>query len=117
MKMSKTGVVNYFEDFRLGQKISHATPRTLGEGERALYTALYGSRFAVQSSDAFARAIGYPASPLDDLLVFNTVFGLTGSGNFTASRTSSHPFFEPGTEPFTKMRPRSASVRTTSRFC
>lgn len=77
MKMSKTGVGNYFEDFRVGQKITHATPRTLGEGERALYTALYGSRFAVQSSDAFARAIGYPASPLDDLLVFNTVFGKT----------------------------------------
>ena len=29
-------------------------------GDAALYTALYGPRFAVQSSDAFARAIGYP---------------------------------------------------------
>ena len=43
----------------------------------ALYTALYGSRFAVQSSDAFARTIGYPQSPIDDLLVFHTVFGKT----------------------------------------
>ena len=43
----------------------------------SLFTALYGSRFAVQCSDAFARAIGYPASPIDDLLVFNTVFGKT----------------------------------------
>ena len=75
--MSKTVVGNFFEDFSLGQKIVHATPRTLSDGDRALYTALYGSRFAVQSSDEFARAIGYPASPMDDLLVFNTVFGKT----------------------------------------
>jgi 2-methylfumaryl-CoA hydratase len=31
----------------------------------------------VQSSDAFARAIGYPRSPIDDLLVFHVVFGKT----------------------------------------
>jgi 2-methylfumaryl-CoA hydratase len=75
--MSKTAAGNFFEDFSLGQKIVHATPRTLSDGDRALYAALYGSRFAVQSSDEFARAIGYPASPMDDLLVFNTVFGKT----------------------------------------
>ena len=34
-------------------------------------------RFAVQSSDAFAKAIGYPQSPLDDLLTFHVVFGKT----------------------------------------
>jgi 2-methylfumaryl-CoA hydratase len=75
--MIKTMVGNFFEDFSLGQKIAHATPRTLSDGDRALYMALYGSRFALQSSDEFSRAIGYPASPLDDLLVFNTVFGKT----------------------------------------
>ena len=75
--MSKTVAGNFFEDFNLGQKIVHATPRTLSDGDGALYTAFYGSRFAVQSSDEFAKAIGYPASPLDDLLVFNTVFGKT----------------------------------------
>src|SRR5262249_46883463 len=36
---------------------------------------LFGSRFAVQSSDAFARAIGYPQAPIDDLLIFHIVFG------------------------------------------
>jgi 2-methylfumaryl-CoA hydratase len=75
--MIKTIAGNFFEDFSVGQKIAHATPRTLSDGDRALYTALYGSRFAVQSSDEFARAIGYSGSPLDDLLVFNTVFGKT----------------------------------------
>jgi len=75
--MSKVNSGNFFEDFRPGQIISHATPRTLGDGDRALYTALYGSRFAVQSSDAFARGIGYRSAPLDDLLVFHVVFGKT----------------------------------------
>lgn len=68
---------NFFEDFRLGQVIRHATPRTLTTGDAALYQALYGSRFAIQSSDVFARAVGYPQAPLDDLLVFHTVFGKT----------------------------------------
>ncbi len=74
---SKTNPGNFFEDFKLGQIIVHATPRTVSAGDVALYTALYGPRFAVQSSDAFARALGYPASPVDDLLAFHVVFGKT----------------------------------------
>jgi 2-methylfumaryl-CoA hydratase len=75
--MTKTTPGNFFEDFRLGQKITHATPRTVTTGDVALYNALYGPRFAVQSSDAFAQAIGYPCAPVDDLLVFHIVFGKT----------------------------------------
>src|SRR5947209_5820362 len=75
--MSKTSTGSFFEDFRLGQTIRHATPRTVKSGDQALYTALYGSRFAVQSSDEFAHAAGYPRAPLDDLLVFHIVFGKT----------------------------------------
>jgi 2-methylfumaryl-CoA hydratase len=71
----KTG--HYFEDFQCGQIIRHATPRTITSGDVALYTALFGSRFAPQSSEVFARAIGYPHSPVDDLLVFHIVFGKT----------------------------------------
>ncbi|KQP31682.1 dehydratase [Methylobacterium sp. Leaf104] len=73
----KTNPGRFFEDYRLGETIRHATPRTVTQGDVALYTALYGPRFAVQSSDAFARAIGYPQSPLDDLLTFHVVFGKT----------------------------------------
>ncbi len=73
--MSKTIVGNFFEDFHIGQKLAHATPRTLTDGDAALYQALYGSRFALQSSDTFAKFVGLPQSPLDDLLVFHTVFG------------------------------------------
>jgi len=72
---SKTG--NFFEDFRLGQQIRHATPRTITAGDVAVYQAIFGPRFAVQSSDVFARKIGYPRAPLDELLVFHVVFGKT----------------------------------------
>ena len=75
--MSKTNPGNFFEDFSVGQVIKHATPRTVTVGDVALYTALHGTRFAVQSSDAFARSIGYERAPVDDLLVFHIVFGKT----------------------------------------
>jgi len=78
--MSKTNQGNFLEDFRLGQVIRHATPRTVTEGDVALYTALYGSRFAPQSSAKFAVAIGLAEkgrAPVDDLLAFHIVFGKT----------------------------------------
>ena len=75
--IAKTNPGNFFEDFRLGQTIRHATPRTVTPGDVALYNGLFGPRFAVQSSDEFARKLGYPRSPLDDLLVFHVVFGKT----------------------------------------
>ncbi len=71
----KTNPGNFFEDFRIGHKLVHATPRTITTGDVAFYTALYGSRFAVQSADAFARSVGYPSAPIDDLLAFHIVFG------------------------------------------
>jgi len=75
--MLKNSPGNFFEDFRIGQVIRHATPRTVTTGDIALYTGLFGARFAVQSSDAFAKAVGYARAPVDDLLVFHVVFGKT----------------------------------------
>jgi 2-methylfumaryl-CoA hydratase len=77
MPNSKTTTGNFFEDFRVGQTIVHATPRTVTEGDVSLHTALYGSRFAVQSSCLLARAIGFSAAPVDDWCVFHLVFGKT----------------------------------------
>ena len=77
MSAGKTNPGSFFEDFAVGQVLRHATPRTLTAGDIAVYNSLYGPRFAVQSSDEFARAVGYPRSPVDDLLVFHTVFGKT----------------------------------------
>ncbi len=73
----KTNPGRFFEDYRVGEVITHAVPRTVGQGERALYHALYPARGAVHSSDDFARSVGLAASPLDDLIAFHTIFGKT----------------------------------------
>ena len=39
--MTKTNPGRFFEDYTVGQTIRHAVPRTVAEGERALYHALY----------------------------------------------------------------------------
>lgn len=74
---TKTNAGRFFEDYALGEVIAHAVPRTISGGERALYHALYPARGAVYSSDEFARSVGLPASPVDDLLAFHVVFGKT----------------------------------------
>ena len=77
MTGAKTNKGRFFEDYRLGEVIAHAVPRTVSGGERALYHALYPARGALHSSDEFARACGLAASPMDDLIAFHTVFGKT----------------------------------------
>jgi len=72
---STTG--KFFEDFHLGELLPHATPRTMTVGDAALYVALTGSRFVLNSSAALARRLGLEGAPLDDLLVFHVVFGKT----------------------------------------
>ena len=73
----KTNPGRFFEDYRLGEVIHHAVPRTVSGGEWALYHALYPARGALYSSDEFARACGLPAAPVDDLIAFHVVFGKT----------------------------------------
>lgn len=67
----------FFEDFRLGQRFVHATPRTLTETDQHLYIALTGSRACLHSAEPVAGALGFGRRPLEDLLVFNTAFGKT----------------------------------------
>ncbi|WP_299662913.1 MaoC family dehydratase [uncultured Ruegeria sp.] len=75
--MAKTNPGNFFEDYSVGQVLHHAVPRTVANGERALYHALYPARHALYSSDEFARNCGLPQSPIDDLAAFHVVFGKT----------------------------------------
>ena len=67
----------FFEDYRLGKKFVHATPRTITQGDVALYQALTGSRLTLHCSEPFAQSLGYPSMPVDDLLVFHIAFGKT----------------------------------------
>ncbi len=75
--MSKTDLGRFFEDFRVGETLAHATPRSVSEADAALYLALTGTRFAVTSADTFAQQIGFARAPLDDFLAFHIVFGKT----------------------------------------
>ncbi len=77
MTSPKTQRGNFFEDFRLGQEIVHATPRTVTEGDVATYLALFGARFAYTSSSPFAASLGLPRAPVDPMLAFHLVFGKT----------------------------------------
>ncbi|WP_299283759.1 MaoC family dehydratase [uncultured Tateyamaria sp.] len=75
--MAKTNAGRFFEDYHVGQTLTHAVPRTLSGGERALYHALYPARHALYSSDSFAQGCGLAVAPLDDMIAFHTVFGKT----------------------------------------
>lgn len=75
--MGKTNAGNFFEDFTVGQVIEHATPRTVTEGDRALYGALYPTRFALPSSAEFARSVGLAHHPVEELVAFHIAFGKT----------------------------------------
>lgn len=68
---------NFFEDFRVGQVIEHATPRTITEGDRALYGSLYPTRFAIPSSAPFAASCGLGGAPIEELIGFHIAFGKT----------------------------------------
>ena len=75
--MTKTDPGNFFEDFSVGQVIEHATPRTLTDGDRALYGAIYPTRFAIPSSAEFAASVGLDQHPVEDLVAFHVAFGKT----------------------------------------
>lgn len=65
----------YFEDFTIGETIVHATPRTITEGDAALYIALTGSRHIVHCAKPVAHSLGLEDKTIDDLLMFHIAFG------------------------------------------
>ena len=73
----KTNPGNYFEDFVVGAELVHPVPRTITEGDCALYVGLTGDRFPLHSSAEFARSLGYRRETVNDLLLFHMVFGKT----------------------------------------
>ncbi|MGB5811898.1 MAG: MaoC family dehydratase [Polyangiales bacterium] len=75
--MAKTNPGNFFEDFQVGSEMVHAVPRTITEGECAMYIALTGSRYPLHCSAEFGRSLGYERETVNDMLVFNIVFGKT----------------------------------------
>ena len=74
---TKTNPGNFFEDFVAGDQLVHAVPRTITEGDCALYVGLTGDRYPLHCSAEFARSLGYTRETVNDLLVFHMVFGKT----------------------------------------
>ena len=72
---AKTRAGNFFEDFATGQVFHHAVPRTITEGDLALYIALTGDRRPLHCAAEFARSLGFERQTVHDLLVFHIVFG------------------------------------------
>ena len=75
MTETKTTSGNFFEDFKVGHVFHHAVPRTIWEGDLALYIAFTGDRWPLHCSREFARSLGYEREVVHDLLVFHMVFG------------------------------------------
>lgn len=75
--MTKSFAGYFFEDFYVSMTLQHAVPLTLSEGDTSLYRALTGTRYALYSSETFAKAAGYSGLPIDPLLTFHVIFGKT----------------------------------------
>ena len=75
--MTKNFKSRYFEDYNIGDVIKHSVPRSITEGDVAIYLSTTGSRFALNYSKEFSKKIGYEKQPVDDILLFHMVFGRT----------------------------------------
>ena len=73
----KNFISRYFEDYKLDEVITHSIPRTITDGDVAIYLATTGSRFALNYSSKFSKSLGYESTPIDDILLFHIVFGRT----------------------------------------
>jgi 2-methylfumaryl-CoA hydratase len=65
----------FFEDFRIGETLVHAVPRTLHGGDISTYISLTGDRHPLAASTDLARSLGFVREVMPDLLVFHIVFG------------------------------------------
>ncbi|KAB7632445.1 MaoC family dehydratase [Verminephrobacter eiseniae] len=66
-----------YEDFALGRKFVHHWGRTVTQADNTLFSALTLHYNPHYTNAAFANAHGHPATVINPLLVFNTVFGLS----------------------------------------
>jgi acyl dehydratase len=68
---------NRYEDFDVGRQFTHHWGRTVTPGDNTLFSTLTLHYNPHYTNAAFARAHGHADTPVNPLLVFNTVFGLT----------------------------------------
>ena len=68
---------NRFEDFEIGRKFKHHWGRTISQADSQTFSILTLHYNPHYTNEAFAVAHGHPTTPVNPLLVFNTVFGLS----------------------------------------
>lgn len=68
---------NWYEDFEIGQIFIHHWGRTVTQAENALFTTLTLHFNPQYTNIEFAKAMGHRDTPVNPLMVFNTVFGLS----------------------------------------
>jgi itaconyl-CoA hydratase len=68
---------NNYEDFTVGQRFVHHWGRTLTEAESIAFSTLTLHYNPSYTNADFAAAHGHKTLPINPLLVFNTVFGLS----------------------------------------
>jgi len=66
-----------YEDFSVGQRFVHHWGRTVTESDSVLFSTLTLHYNPHYTNADFAAAHGHRAMPINPLLVFNTVFGLS----------------------------------------
>lgn len=66
-----------FEDFEAGQDYEHHWGRTMTEADNTLFTTLTMHYNPQYLNSEVARANGYATIPVNPLLVFTTVFGMS----------------------------------------
>jgi 2-methylfumaryl-CoA hydratase len=68
---------NFLEDFKPKKIFKHAIPRSINEGDVALYMGLTGNRNPLHCAHDFSRRLGFKNTPIDDILLFHIAFGRT----------------------------------------
>jgi acyl dehydratase len=66
-----------YEDFEPGRRFTHHWGRTVSESDNTLFSTLTLHYNPAYTNADYARAHGHPGTPVNPLLVFNTVFGMT----------------------------------------
>lgn len=68
---------NRYEDFDIGRRFVHHWGRTVNATDNTLFSTLTLHYNPHYTNKDFALAHGHPDTPVNPLLVFNTVFGLS----------------------------------------
>jgi acyl dehydratase len=67
----------YFENFEIGRVFEHHWGRTLNHGDNSLFSTATVTWLPLHLNRDYAESQGHPDTPLNPMLVFCTVFGLS----------------------------------------